>query len=65
MNDDAERKGGQAGKVYGYQLEVPEGIQSGLTDVREQSVGCISEGFLHSIFSGLRRILGSWILVSL
>ena len=25
----------------------------------------ISEGFLHSLFSGLRRILGSWILVSL
>ena len=24
----------------------------------------ISEGFLHSIFSGLRRILGSWILVN-
>ena len=23
-----------------------------------------SEEFLHSIFSGLRRILGSWILVS-
>ena len=24
----------------------------------------ISEGFLHSIFSGLRRILGSWNLVN-
>ena len=24
----------------------------------------ISEGFLHSIFSGIRRILGSWNLVS-
>ena len=24
----------------------------------------ISEGFLHSIFSGLRRILGSWNLLS-
>ena len=36
VNDDEERNGGQAGRVYGCQLWIPGGIQSGLTDVREQ-----------------------------
>ena len=36
VNDDGERNGEQAGRVYGCQLKVPGGIQSGLTDVREQ-----------------------------
>ena len=36
MNDDKERNGGQAGRVYDCQLQVPAGIQFGLTDVREQ-----------------------------
>ena len=36
MNDDEEKKGGQAGKVYGCQLKVPGGIQSGLTNDWEQ-----------------------------
>ena len=36
VNDDEERNGGQAGRVYSCQLWVPGGIQSGLTDVREQ-----------------------------
>ena len=36
VNEDEERNGGQAGRVYGCQLKVPGGIQSGLTDVKEQ-----------------------------
>ena len=36
VNDDEERNGGQAGRVYGCHLWVLGGIQSGLTDVREQ-----------------------------
>ena len=36
VNDDEERKDVKAGRVYGCQLQVPGGIQSGLTDVREQ-----------------------------
>ena len=36
VNDDEERKGGQAGRVYGCQLKVPGGIQSGLTNDLEQ-----------------------------
>ena len=36
VNDDEERNGGQAGRVYGCQLLVTGGIQSGLKDVREQ-----------------------------
>jgi len=36
VNDNEERNGGQAGRVYGCQLWVPGGIQSGLTNVREQ-----------------------------
>ena len=34
--DDEERIGGQAGRVYGCQLQVPGGIQSGLTNDWEQ-----------------------------
>jgi len=36
VNDDEERNGGQAGRVYGCQLKGSGGIQFGLTDVREQ-----------------------------
>ena len=32
MNDDEEKNGGKAWRVYGCQLQVPGGIQSGLTD---------------------------------
>ena len=32
VNDDEERNGGQAGRVYGCQLQIPGGIQSGLTN---------------------------------
>ena len=39
-NDDEERNGGQAGRVYGFQLLVTRGIQSGLSDVSEQWVWC-------------------------
>jgi len=38
------------------------GIESDVTAHGPHS--SISEGFLHSIFSGLRRILGSWYLVN-
>ena len=36
MNDDEERADGQAGRVYGCQIYVPGGIQSGLTNDWEQ-----------------------------
>jgi len=35
-NDNEERNGGQAGRVYGCQLKVPGCIQSGLTNDWEQ-----------------------------
>ena len=36
VNDDEESNGGQAGRVYGCQLYVPGGIQSGITNDLEQ-----------------------------
>ena len=72
MNNDEDRNGGQAGRVYGCHLGYPirayrcKGAMSVMFPI-SMAPGphsSILEGFLHSIFSGLRRILGSWILVS-
>jgi len=41
VNDDEERKDGQAGRFYGCQLWGPGGIQSGLKNDWEQAVADI------------------------
>ena len=73
MNDEEERKGWQAGKVYGCQLWVPGGIQSRLTDDWLQWVCCFlsvrhpgiipvyQKNSCTLLFSGIKS---SWNLVS-
>jgi len=75
VNDNEERKDGQAGRVYGCHIICTSGgIQSGLT-LRSMSVmfpvckapgphSSILEEFLHSIILRPKKPIGSWNLVN-
>ena len=76
MNNDEERKGGQAGSVYGCQLNAPGASNPDLQIMGAMSVMfpvckatgphfSISEEFLHSTILRHKKPLGSWNLVNL
>ena len=76
MNDDKERKGWQAGRVYSFQLKIPGGIQSGFKNDWEKLVWCflslrhprvipVYHNSCTLLFSGLRSLEAAGILSAL